>query len=1111
MKKFLVVLILSLPAFGQTSDSGPGLYTGSAMYGGMSGGAPRFFAALPIYWVDNTICNPPGGVYDTTVILGTTINSGPNDAGGAIGSPYALTPAGLEDAMNNWRDNADDASQTPHFADAWWLIEVPAQSSGVVLHGNIFDGNNALISLPGKVNEGAEPTKCLVVDSTTPLPAGQMVCGRGLPGFGGARNPGCSSPNDKASMWKVNLDAPLGSAGRTAVYAGADLATPTNWTNHVVLRDVEITLSPGVAQSGQGPSTAPYLFRAHPNITSAAPCSTATPCISSAHIGLDRYYAHGWDPGDPGQPAGACSVWTNAGTGIGVAPDGANPGTSIVTLPASGYSGSYFGMTFAVGSTITINGNNYTVANTSYTQGVLNGAQNTELSITGSVTLAGASFTQSNPPAQYANGCGDDVVNAVDFDCDSCWRQNGYIEKIHWWQSESHASSQGFSNGPYKDVNNWEEGASAAWFNGGAPVDQRGGPEANVEVRRNYFGRDLNYRQLSATAGNSPAPPWGCGPSDGIAAHNTCPFSWAVKNSVELKLGNYVLFDGNIIENSWPDAQTGWCVVVGPRTESGGGEAGIYNQANGLPLTGISNIRFSNNWVRNCAEPFTTGSRSDPSTANGGGISLPVENNDYINNLMSNINDTAQNGNPNEQWVWGLGSESYTCSMSYTGSGPYTATATCLPEQVDITAKTTKIASVLASGASCTNFGFPSPCSQVEIYNSYRLDPMLCATGPGFAPPSSYSPGVSANCIANGWTLVLANHAGWNGTFAMTGTTGNWYGDGTGGNNIYYLDAVNNPGVSVLCDNSGSPTCSSLLASGDLTFASLGTKMTDISVGDGVYASNVGGAGNDTSCSAYGYAVGATSATYASTGTITTGLTVVYQVPTQPTAATATCILKNSAGFLKNIAFENNTELCPDVCSVESYSTWQQSIENVFINNVWADNDSGYNSDVNCTAASMEGTLSFACWDLNTFEFYNNVLAGRGAANWSVADPASLCPGCLNYFPQSGLSGSGANTGVNCSGPTATAGCMGYTGFMGSSPTVTFPAGSCSATNAPFNCPLMALPWANNFTLSDVSYVGSSSYPSSGVNTTQLQNAMTRTEYVCPGGANCGTHGPYPD
>jgi len=131
-------------------------------------------------------------------------------------------------------------------------------------------------------------------------------------------------------------------------------------------------------------------------------------------------------------------------------------------------------------------------------------------------------------------------------------------------------------------------------------------------------------------------------------------------------------------------------------------------------------------------------------------------------------------------------------------------------------------------------------------------------------------------------------------TFAMTGTTGNWYGDGTGGNNIYYLDAVNNPGVSVLCDNSGSPTCSSLLASGDLTFASLGTKMTDISVGDGVYASNVAeqerhelqrvwlrGGGDFGDVCQYWHN--------------NDGLTVVYQVPTQPTAATATCILKNSA------------------------------------------------------------------------------------------------------------------------------------------------------------------------------------------------------------------------
>jgi len=38
---------------------------------------------------------------------------------------------------------------------------------------------------------------------------------------------------------------------------------------------------------------------------------------------------------------------------------------------------------------------------------------------------------------------------------------------------------------------------------------------------------------------------------------------------------------------------------------------------------------FSNNWVRNCAEPFTRGA-DRPVHGECGGISLPVENNDYI-------------------------------------------------------------------------------------------------------------------------------------------------------------------------------------------------------------------------------------------------------------------------------------------------------------------------------------------------------------------------------------------------------------------------------------------------------------------------------------------------
>ena len=56
----------------------------------------------------------------------------------------------------------------------------------------------------------------------------------------------------------------------------------------------------------------------------------------------------------------------------------------------------------------------------------------------------------------------------------------------------------------------------------------------------------------------------------------------------------------------------------------------------------------------------------------------------------------------------------------------------------------------------------------------------------------------------------------------------------------------------------------------------------------------------------------------------------------------------------------------------------------------------------------------------------------------------------------------------------------------------------------------MALPWSANFSLGNLSSM-SGSYANQGVSATQLNQAMTQTEYVCPTGANCGTHGPYPD
>jgi hypothetical protein len=1093
MKNFLAVVVFCLPAFGQMATSGLGMDSGSVQVAAIPGGGagPLGFAALPVNWVDNTACNPPGGTYDTEVVLGTTNNIGPNAAGEAIGQPYALTPAGWLDAANNWRDNADNASQTPHFSDRWWRIKIPA---GTVVHCTAYDANNACISLPGKMNGAAEPTKCLVVESTTPLPTGQIVCSHGLPGFGGTRNPGCTT--DKASMWKLQMEGTA--LSKEGIEAGTDLATPTNLANHIVIRDAEITMLPGASQSRTGVALPQALFYVRHNPLGTRP-PTALKTVN--YIGLERSYLHGNDAGDSGQPttgpsvdaSGTCLNWYHSGTVNTANTDGTHGSVTLTSFTKTlTFGNAAFGSTFTVGSTINIGGTfsgagssisggtNYTISAFDPT------ASNNVLTINGQPgTQTGVQYLQVNPPSQYTPGCGDDVESAVSFNADNSWMEYNYIEKIHWWQGESHAASYGFDNGPTKIAHNWMEGGAATLFSGGAPADSAGGPGSDNEIRGNYFGRDLNYRFLTGSSGTSPGAPFGCGPFDGIWNHNTCPFVWEVKNSFESKVGHRNLVDGNIIENSWADSQNGFCVVMSVEAGSGGEAVGIFDPITGLPASYLDNVRFSNNWVRNCPSPVQMIGRGDMNAGNGGGITLPVNNLDFIGTLFSNISDNSQFGNPGQAsghiWEWTSGNggpEGYaTCAMSYTGSSnPYTVTALCAPMQTDLT-----------SPAHISGITVDSSYNVTIAHGGIRADPTLCSGSP-------------STCVANGQTIIIGSgicNVGATvcltaGSYAMTGTSGNWNGgtDGTGGTTIVYNDGVSAAGT--VC--SSTSTCNTAIGSNVMTFASLAGKMLDISVGDGVYAINVTG---DTTCTGNGYATGSTVANYAVAGTVPTGLTVKYQLTSAPTG-TATCLINNGAGTPRFVTLQGNTFLSPQVFDINPFTIWRQSISNWFHDNVFADNDAGTTSDV-YSGGTHEGTLGFAPWDPASFQFYHSVMQGRNPSNWSVVN----CPGgtCTNTFP----------TTVNCSGSTADATCLGYSGFMGSSPTVAYPSGACSNANAPFNCPLMALPWANNLTLSNLNYVGSSSYSTLGVNTGQLINAMTQTKYVCPVGANCGTHGPYPD
>ncbi len=102
--------------------------------------------------------------------------------------------------------------------------------------------------------------------------------------------------------------------------------------------------------------------------------------------------------------------------------------------------------------------------------------------------------------------------------------------------------------GSYKIVNNFLEAASQSVFfgGGGAAVTP-----ADIEIRHNYL-----YKP----------PSWRPGHPQFVGAPNGRPY--IVKNLFELKNAQRVLFEGNVLENSWGGfTQTGFGIVLTPKNQ----------------------------------------------------------------------------------------------------------------------------------------------------------------------------------------------------------------------------------------------------------------------------------------------------------------------------------------------------------------------------------------------------------------------------------------------------------------------------------------------------------------------------------------------------------------
>ena len=143
------------------------------------------------------------------------------------------------------------------------------------------------------------------------------------------------------------------------------------------------------------------------------------------------------------------------------------------------------------------------------------------------------------------------------------------ITNIHGAGFDTQAIAGWNGPGPFKIVNNDLEASGENVMFGGADPRVSNLVPSDIEFRRNHCFKSLSW---------NPYDPSYAG------------IHWSVKNLFELKNAQRVLIDGNVFENCWLDAQTGFAIVFTPR-----------NQEGTAPWSVVQDVTFTNNIARHAA------------------------------------------------------------------------------------------------------------------------------------------------------------------------------------------------------------------------------------------------------------------------------------------------------------------------------------------------------------------------------------------------------------------------------------------------------------------------------------------------------------------------------
>ncbi len=148
---------------------------------------------------------------------------------------------------------------------------------------------------------------------------------------------------------------------------------------------------------------------------------------------------------------------------------------------------------------------------------------------------------------------------------------DSYLDECHARGADSQGIYGTNGSGPYRIENNYVEGAGMGLMFGGDDATIVGQVPSDITVRRNHFFKPLAWRGV-----------------------------WSVKNALELKIGKRVLFEGNVIENVWPDGQIGTALLFKS-----------VNQGGRAPWSETSDVTVVHNLITNVSGVFNLAARPE--------------------------------------------------------------------------------------------------------------------------------------------------------------------------------------------------------------------------------------------------------------------------------------------------------------------------------------------------------------------------------------------------------------------------------------------------------------------------------------------------------------------